>query len=193
MAHRLEQIEVLHVSGADLNDVHILEQGQLGDVHQLGDNGQAGFRPGGLEILQAGFPQALEGVRGGTGLEGASPEHGGAAGLHRPGDGHHLFLALHRAGAGHDGQAPAADPGVPHRNHRILGVELPVGVLIRLLDPLHILHDVQSGDQVDVQLGGVAHQAQDGVGLANAGVDGDPLLLEPVDQTLQLLRVVVAL
>ena len=72
-------------------------------------------------------------------------------------------------------------------------MELPVGVFIGLLDPLHILDDVQGGDEVDVQLGGVSHQAQDGVGLADAGVDGDALFLEPGDEAVQLVPVGVVL
>ena len=68
-------------------------------------------------------------------------------------------------------------------------MELAVGVFVGFLDPLHVLHDIQGGDQVDIQLGGVAYQAQNGMGLADAGVDGDTLLLEPGDQTLKLVTV----
>ena len=68
-------------------------------------------------------------------------------------------------------------------------MELAIGVLVGLLDTLDILHDVQSGDQVDIQLGGIAHQTQNGVGLADAGVDGDALFLEPGDEAFQLVTV----
>ena len=159
MAHGLEQVEVLHVPGADLDHVHVLEEGQLAQVHQLRHDGEAGLLPGHLQVLQTRGPQALEGVGGGPGLEGAPPQHGGAAGLHRFGNGHHLLLALHRAGARHQGQIAAADLGVAHLHHRVLRVELPVGILVGLLDPFHILHDVQGGNQVDVQLAGITHQS----------------------------------
>ena len=189
MAHGLQKVEVLHVPGADLDDVHVLEQGQLAQVHQLRDNGEAGLLPGHLQVLQTRGAQALEGVGGGAGLEGAAAQHGGAAGLDGLGDGHHLLLGLHGAGAGHDGQVAAADLGVAHLDHGVLGVELAVGVLVGLLDALDIIHDVQGGDQVDVQLGGVAHQAQNGVGLADACVDGNALFLQPGDQAVQLVTV----
>ena len=165
----------------------------MGHVHHLCDDGQAGLCPGGLQKLQTVLAQPLEGVGGGAGLESAAPEHGCTAGLHRLGNGHHLLLRLHRAGPGHNGQISSANLGVPHLDHGVLGVELPIGVFVGLLDPLHILHNVQGGDQVNVQLGGVAHQAQDGVGLADTGADGDSFLLEPGDQSLQLVRIVVAL
>ncbi len=94
----------------------------------------------------------LEGIGGGAGLEGAAPQHGGAAGLYRLGDGDHLLLGLHGAGAGDEGEVAAADLRVADLHDGILGVELPVGVLIGLLHPLDILHDVQRGNQVDVHL-----------------------------------------
>ena len=61
--------------------------------------------------------------------------------------------------ARHQGQIAAADLGVAHLHHRVLRVELPVGILVGLLDPFHILHDVQGGNQVDVQLAGITHQS----------------------------------
>ena len=157
--HGLEEVEVLHVPGPDLDDVHILEQRQLGHVHQLCHDGEPRLLPGHFQVLDARGPQALEGVGGGPGLEGPAPEHGGPAGLHRLGNGHHLLLALHGAGARHDGQGAAANLGVPHGDDSVLRMELPVGVFIGLLNPFHILDDVQRRNEVDVQLGGVPHQS----------------------------------
>ena len=41
-AHGLEQLKVLHVAGTHLDEVHVLEQGQVLGVHDLGDDGGAG-------------------------------------------------------------------------------------------------------------------------------------------------------
>ena len=68
-------------------------------------------------------------------------------------------------------------------------MELTVGVFVGLLNTLDVLHDVQGGDQIDVQFRGVAHQAQDGVSLTDAGVDNDTLFLQPGDQAFQLVMV----
>ncbi len=193
MAHRLKKVKVLHIPGADLDDVHIPEEGQLGKVHQLGDDGQAGFLLGGPQVGKALLPQALEGVGRGTGLKGPAPEHGGPAGLYRLCDGHHLLLRFHRAGSRHDGEAAAANLGIAHLDDGILRVELAVGVFVGLLDPLYVLHNVQGGDEVNIQLGGVPHQAQDGVGLPDAFVDAHPLFLEPADKALHLVRVGIML
>ncbi|MPM82910.1 hypothetical protein SDC9_129972 [bioreactor metagenome] len=165
----------------------------MGDVHQLGDNGKTRLLPGDLQKIEALSAQPLEGVGGGAGLERAAPKHGGAAGLHGLGDGHHLLLALHGAGTRHNCQRAAADLGVPDLDHGVLRVKFAVCVFIRLLHPLDVIHNVKRGDQVDVQLGGVAHQSQNGVGLADAGVDGNALFLEPADEAFQLFAVGIAL
>ena len=104
LAHRLQQLEILHVPGADLDHVHILLK--LGNpvlAHQLGDDGQAGGFPGLDHVQNALGLQALEGVGGGAGLVGAAAEQGGAAGLDAGCNPLGLVLALDAAGTGHDG------------------------------------------------------------------------------------------
>ncbi len=83
-------------------------------VHDLGDDGQ----PRGLPRLQQQpdslLVESLEGVRGGTGLEGASPQHLGPGGLDGLGHGDDLLLVFHRAGPRHHQEvAPSifAPPG----------------------------------------------------------------------------------
>ena len=137
------------------------ELGHTG-VHDLGDDGQAGLLPGLHQQVEARGAHALEGVGGGAGLKRAAPEQGRAGGLHALGHGADLRLALHRAGAGDHGEIPPADLGVPHRDHRVLRVELAVGLLVGLLHPHDPLYMGVDGDLIHVHGGGVAHQAQDG-------------------------------
>ena len=60
-----KQRVVLHIAGADLDDVGDLDHGlEVARVHQLGDDRQAGLRLGLLEQPQALLAEALEGVRG---------------------------------------------------------------------------------------------------------------------------------
>ena len=61
-AHSLQKVEVLHIARADLNDVHILEERKLAEVHQLGDDGQPRLLLGDLEVAQADLAEALEGI-----------------------------------------------------------------------------------------------------------------------------------
>ena len=76
--HFLEQVEVLHVPGADLEDVGVaLDQLDLAGVHDLGDDRHAEPLAGGLEHLQAVLAEPLEAVRAGPRLEGPAAEHVG--------------------------------------------------------------------------------------------------------------------
>ena len=189
VAQLFEQLEVLHVPGAHLDHIHVLEQGQVVGVHDLGDDGQAGGLFGLQQQLDAVGLQALEGVGGGAGLERAAPEHGGSGGLHALSHRDDLLLALHGTGAGDHGEvAPAHQALVrAHLNDGVLGVKLAVGIFIGLRHPLHILHDIQSTDEVAVQLAGVADDADDGGVVAGGQVGAQILALDPVDQVVHLL------
>ena len=80
-------------------------------------------------------------------------------------------LALHRAGPGDDGElVPAADGHAGHIHHRVLRVELPVGLLVGLLHPHDPFHVVIHGQLAHVDVGGVTHQPQNGAAYAV----GDP-------------------
>ena len=69
-ADLLEQVEVLHVPGADLEDVGVpLDELDLARVHDLGDDRHAELLAGGLEDLEAVLAQPLEAVGAGPGLE----------------------------------------------------------------------------------------------------------------------------
>ena len=113
---------------------------------------------------------ALEGVGAGTGLVGAASEHGGAGVLHATGDADEV-LALHRAGSGDDLEVAAAEQhAVPAVHHGVGGMEFAVRLLEGLGDALHALHDVHGLEQERVDLGGVSHEADDGLVLAVAHV-----------------------
>ena len=178
LARLLQQVEVLHIPRADLHQIHLfLKQAAVPGGHDLGHDGQSGVRPGLQQQLQAVRPHALEGVGGGAGLEGPAPEQGRPRRLHVPGHPHDLILALHRAGPGDDGKAaPAADGHAGHVHHRVLRVELPVGLLVRLLHPHDPLHVVVHGELVHVDVGGVPHQAQDGAAHPVGDPHGDAVI-----------------
>ena len=63
----------------------------------------------------------------------------------------------------------------------VLGVELAVRALERLGDTLHALDDVHGFEQERVDLGGIAHQADDGFVLAARDVGLETLFLYPAD------------
>ena len=195
LAQLLQKLKVLHVPGTHLDDVHILEEGQVVGIHDLGDDGQAGLPLGLQQQLNAVGLQSLEVVGGGAGLEGAAPEHGGSGGLDALGHGDDLLLALHRAGAGNEGEVAVAHLQLllPHLDDGILRMEFPVGALEGLGHPLHPLDNVQTGDEVPVQLAGVADDADDGGVVSRGDVGAQVLGLNPVNQILYPLLLGVLL
>ena len=70
LPHLLEQVEVLHVAGADLEDVGVpLDQLDLPRVHDLGHDRHAELLAGRLEDLEPVLTQPLEAIRAGPRLE----------------------------------------------------------------------------------------------------------------------------
>ena len=100
LAQLPQQVEVLHIAGAHLQHIYILEQRQIHHAHDLGDDGQARLLPGDLQKLQPLRLQTGKVIGGGAGLEGAAPEHIRARRLDISGHGHDLLLRFHGAGAG---------------------------------------------------------------------------------------------
>ena len=171
LAQLLEHVEVLGVPGPHLDHVHLLKEVQVADVHELGDDGQAGGLLGLQQQADALGPQTLEVVGGGAGLEGAPPEEGRPGLLHLLGHEGDLPLGLHRAGPGDEGEVSPADGRRPGLDHGVLGVELAVDRLKGVGHPGDRLHNVQALDHLHVHLGGVADEAQDGLVLPLGDVD----------------------
>ena len=63
-AHGLEQLKVLHIAGTHLDEVYILEQGQVLGVHDLGHDGSTGGAACQLEQVETLAAHPLEGVGG---------------------------------------------------------------------------------------------------------------------------------
>ena len=187
LAHRLEQLEILHVAGTDLHDIDILFKFRDAVfAHQLGDDGQAGGFAGLDHVEDALGLQTLEGVGRGAGLVGTAAEEGSTAGLDALGDAQGLLLALDAARTGHDGDLlPAADPDAAAVDDRVGRVEQAVGALIRGRHTGHVV-DPGVGEHIAlVDLGSVAHQTEDVVVLAGDQGDIEALLFKAVHDLFQ--------
>ena len=176
MAELLEQLEVLHIACAHLDDVHILKQRQVRRGHDLRHDRQAKVALGLREQVQSLRAQALEGVGGGAGLERAAAQHGRAGLFDALGDLRHLLAALHGAGADHHRDGAVADLELAHVDDGVVRVEFAVGLLVRLLDAGQALHDRVGLNNVRVDRGGVPDQAQHGGLRADPSVDGHLIL-----------------
>ena len=105
-----EQRKILHVPGADLDDVRIaLDQIEAFTVDSLGYDLEADFRANLGQDSQAFFAQALKAVRRRPRLVGAASEKPGARGAHGASYCERLLERFDRAGPGGDYQIVASD------------------------------------------------------------------------------------
>ena len=105
-----QQRVVLHVAGADLDDVGHLEHGlEVARVHQLGHHRQPGLLLGLGQQAQALLPQALEGVRARARLVRAAADHRRAGLRDDVRRRQHLVARLDGARPGDEREVLAAD------------------------------------------------------------------------------------
>ena len=142
LAQFLQQIKVLHISGTHLDQIHILEQRQVIDTHDLGHDGQACLLTGNLQQFDAVGLHPLKVVGGGTGLKGAAPQHIGSRRFDGLGDGNDLLLRLHRAGPGDHAEISAANFHTPHIHHCILRMKFAVAAFEGFGDSFDGIHDL---------------------------------------------------
>ena len=182
-ADLFEQGEVLRIARADLHhvDLAVAERLNVARVHDLSHDGKACLGPRLAEEVESALAHALVGVGRGAGLVGAAAEHRGTRRLDAPGDADEV-LALNRAGSGDYLKVAAADGNAAAVHYRVGRVELAVGFLKGLRDALHALDDVHRFEQEGVDLGRIAHKADDRLVLAVADVRCEALLLDPRDK-----------
>jgi hypothetical protein len=164
-ADGLQQGEVLHVAGADLEHVGVgSDQVDGARVDHLGHHRQAGFRPHLGQYLQARLTQALVGVGGGAGLEGAAAQQAGAGRLGHAGGGEGLPGILDRARPGDHGQRVRADRHPADPDDRPVGVMLPADQLVGDGNPHHVQHAAAAAQVQCAELVHIPDQSHDGAG-----------------------------
>src|SRR5450759_3218363 len=131
----LQELEVLHVAGADLEAVRVMRHDlDVRGVENLRDDGKKGGLSRRRENLQAFLSEALKGVRRRARLVGAAAQQVRAARLHFLRDRERLLERLDRAGAGDDDDARAAHQNAPHRHDRVFGMEFARHELVGMRD-----------------------------------------------------------
>ena len=131
LSDRLEEAVVLHVAGADLEDVGILgHERHVLRRHHLRDDCQPRLGPGLGEEFEPLFFEALEAVGARPRLEGAAAEPGGTGCLDSLRRGNDLLRTLHRAGAGDHADMAAADDQRPRPDNRRCRLDLAAGHLV---------------------------------------------------------------
>jgi len=109
----LEEREVLHIAGADLDDVGVfLNEVQGFVVDGFGNDAESELLADFGENFEAGEAEPLEGVRGSTRLVGASAEEAHTGGFQAFGDGEALLLGLDGTRAGDESDVGASGEDV---------------------------------------------------------------------------------
>src|SRR5581483_6757727 len=135
-ARGLEEGEVLHVAGADLNDVrHLGHVAHAFGVHRLGADQQPGFGARFGEQLEPRPAQPLKGVGRGARFPGPAAQDHRARVLDEPGGGDDLALVLDRTGPRDRDDLGAADRHAARQaDDGVLGLPLAAHLLVRLGD-----------------------------------------------------------
>ena len=165
---------------------YLLDQFDLTEVHDLGDQLQVVAVGRGAQQAQALLPHALEAIRAAARLEGASAQDLGAGALHRDGAGFDLLLALGRARTGHDDHLVAAYPHVIDHDDGVVGLERAAGQLVRLGDAVHLLDAVEDFEQRNVELARSADRAENRPQRAGGPVDVEAHFRQLRDDRLDL-------
>ena len=137
-----EQVEILHVAGADLDDVDVVLQKRLEHphIHELGDDRQPVGVGGGAQHFEPVDAFSLKRVRARARLERAAAHQPRAAGFRSGGGRFHLRHGLHRAWAGDDLHGIASDRNAGHVDDGVRLVPFAGDHLV-LLDDVHRLLD----------------------------------------------------
>ena len=112
---------ILHVAGADLEDVGVFgDEGNIVFAHHFGDDGEACLRARLGEQFEAGETEALECVRRAAGLECAAAKNMGTVLADMMSDGEDLLFGFNRTGTGHGDEIAATDLEVQHPHNCLL-------------------------------------------------------------------------
>ena len=116
----------------------------------------------------------MKGVRGGSGLEGASAQEGRPCGFYTLGNLADLGLCLNRTWTSNQRKAAVADllPG-GEGDDRVVGMKFPVGLLVRFLHALYAFDKILCRNVVDIDGCGVTEQAEHGTLCADPSIDFD--------------------
>src|SRR5271165_4002631 len=169
----LKQREVLHVAGAELDNVGIfLNQLQRLMVHRLGDDQQAEAIANFRHDLQAVFAHPLKRVRRRARLVGAAAKELGSRAGHALGDVERLVAVLDRTGPGDDGQIRPADGGGEPRelDDRVVRLHVAAHQFVWLAHSNHLLDTGHFVERARFDLALVAGYTDGGALLAGNGV-----------------------
>ena len=182
-----QQIKVLHITRPYLNDIHLFIQIQVINIHNLGNDGHAGFFLGFQKQFDAFSFQPLEIIRRSAWFECATAQQIGSGRLDSLRHFQNLVMRFYRARACNKLEVSASDFMACNINYRIIRMELAVRTLKRIRNAFYRFNDFQSVQKINIYLAGIADQANDRLKLSFRNMDIQPSAAKPCDQILYLL------
>src|SRR6266478_8373311 len=188
LAERAEEVVVLHVARADLEDIDVAEHHlHLRRVHNFADGEEIEFLRGFAHQLEALFAHALEGVGRSARLESAGAKDFGSGFGDGFGDGKDLLARLDGARTGSDYDLIAADfYAAAEIDDGAFGLELAAGKLEGLGDAHDFAHAIEELEIAMIEIAVDADGAEDGVGFAGGAMHVEAAGDEAIDDVLDL-------
>src|SRR5487761_766503 len=178
----LEQRVVLHVAGAELEDVGIARhQLDVARRHHLCHDLEAGLLASQRHHLQGRFAQALKRIGRGARLERAATQDRRSLGGHVPGGLEEHLLTFDRARSGHHHDLFASDLHAADVDHCVLRPELAARQLERLGDRDDLVDGVEVGERLLVGIGVAADHSDESALLAPRELALEPDLVDAID------------
>ena len=163
----LQKVKVLHIAGTNLNHIHIIEQVQLSNGHELCYYRQACFLLCCQQQVNTLTSQALETVGACSWLKGPTTQEAGTRSLYRLGNSHQLLLAFNGTRTSNNSHRPISNYSrsyttliFSHPHDRILGMKGSAGPLVGSLNPYNLVYHRMYGQTFALHLRSVTYQAQ---------------------------------
>src|SRR6266700_3118557 len=167
-----QQIEVLHVARADLQDIDVGQHhGHLRNFHHFADHQHAKAVSGFAKQFERFEAQPLERVWRGTWLECAAAQRPCTRFRYLLGSRKKLLARFHRAWPGHDDNLiPTNCYAIRETYERPLRTKTTPRELVRSADAVHVLHSGQHFEIARIEIYARAHRRQNGLALARRAV-----------------------
>src|ERR1051326_3011003 len=187
LAELPQQVVILHVARADLQDVGVFGQERdLRLIHDLADDEQVVAIGRRAHHFEAVFAEPLKAVRRTAGFECAPSDDAGAVACDDFSGLLDLITVLDAAGTGHDNHLAVADLDVTYLDDRPAGTEVAAGQLVGRDDAMTFLDAVHDFELDGIEIGHGTDATQQRVGDASGAVDGEAHRHEAVNYFLNL-------
>ena len=154
-----QKFEVLHIARADLDDVHVAEKVDVANAHNFGNDRHTRLLLRFEKKFDPFVAKSLERIRRSAGFERAAAKHGCARRFNRFSHFDDLLFGFDRARTRDRLKVLASELMSADFDDSVLGVEFAVYALVRLLNTLYRIYDVERTHEVHIYFGRVSDKS----------------------------------